>query len=58
MGSRSRYGLPICDEEVESTGISEWCKNVKRAIHRFSLNKLNTVVKQVVSLTCFLLIVI
>ena len=24
MGLRSRYGLPICDEEVEYTGKTEW----------------------------------
>ena len=26
MGSRFRYGLLICDEEVECTGKTEWCK--------------------------------
>ena len=25
MGLRSRYGLPICDLEVECTGKTEWC---------------------------------
>ena len=25
MGLRSRYGLPICDEEVECAGKTEWC---------------------------------
>ena len=42
VGLRSRYGLPICDEEVECTGKTEWCKKVKRAIYRFALNELNT----------------
>ena len=45
MGSRSRYGLPICDEEVEYTGKTEWCKKVKGAIYRFALNELNTTCK-------------
>ena len=33
--------LSICDEEVECTGKTEWCKKVKGAIHR----ELNTVCK-------------
>ena len=45
MGSRSAYGLSICDEEVECTGKTEWCKEVKRAIYRFALNELNTACK-------------
>ena len=28
MGLRSRYGLFICDEEVECTGKTEWCTKV------------------------------
>ena len=49
LGLRYKYGLPICDEEtceeVECTGKTEWCKNVKRAIYRFALNELNTACK-------------
>ena len=45
VGLRSRYGLPIRDEEVECTDKTEWFKKVKRAIYRFALNKLNTVCK-------------
>ena len=45
MGLRSRYGLPICDEEVKCTGNTEWCKKVKRSIYRFALNELNTACK-------------
>ena len=45
MGLRSRYGLPIYDEEVECTGKTEWCKKVKGAIYRFAPNELNTASK-------------
>ena len=45
MGLRSRYGLPICDEEIECTGKTEWCKKVKCAIHCFVVNELNTASK-------------
>ena len=45
MGLRSRYGLPICDEEVECTCKTEWCKKVKGAIYRFAPNELNTACK-------------
>ena len=47
MGLRSRYGLSICDEEVECIGKTEWHKKVKDAIHRFSLNELNTPCKAI-----------
>ena len=34
MGLRSRYGLLICDKEVECTGKTEWCgEKVKGAIY-------------------------
>ena len=42
MGLRSRYGLPTCDEKVECTGKTVWCKKVKGAIYCFALNELNT----------------
>ena len=45
MGLRSGYGLPICDEEVECTGKTEWCKKGKGAIYRFALNELNAACK-------------
>ena len=45
MGLRSRYCLPISDEEVDRTGKTEWCKKVKRTIYRFALNELNTASK-------------
>ena len=45
IGLRSRYGLPICDEEVKCAGKTEWCKKVKGAIYRSALNELNTACK-------------
>ena len=45
MGLRSRYGLPICDEEVECMGTTQWCKKGKSYIYRFVLNELNTACK-------------
>ena len=41
MELRSRYGPPICDEEVECTSKTEWCKKVMHASYRFALNELN-----------------
>ena len=35
----------LCDEEVECTCKTEWCKKVKRTIYRFALNELNTACK-------------
>ena len=45
VGLRSRYGLPIYDEEVECTDKTEWREKVKGAIYRFALNELNTACK-------------
>ena len=46
IGLKYSNGFSICDEEIECTGKTEWCKKVNGAIHRFVINELNTACKQ------------